>query len=609
MILRTVGSVLLFISNWAFCLLSANAQNPNIYRTNYWYFGSNAGILFGNPIQDLSDGVINTVEGCVSISDINGVLLFYSDGVTVWNKNHLKMAPLDHILGGNSSTVNSIVAFPHPQFPNIYILITKEHLTSELTWSVIDINLENGLGKIISQNNIVAVNQSEAQSLTENCVRNNYITLSVRTKDEVFFLFTADEDSAKLSFIKNICPYSFINSGSQTTMKFSPNNNFLARNSSNGLSIYIFNDYDYELYKIADLSSQVWGLEFSPNSKIVYLTSSNSEVSKVDLSNFNVLNNNYLVEPINGVGTDIQLGLDGKLYLAYQYELNSFQNPNSYVNPDYINNLVSLSGKMNLKLPTFPSSWFSVDKYRICYSGKCPFDNYNFFISGGLPDSVLWNFGDNTPVVWGNSVSHIYAQSGVFLAQAIVYSNNQVDTITKFVFSKDNLPQNSFVTDTIICTFEEGAKLKFPEEHFTSCPSYGPGIVNGGYVYQPGTYYVIWDNGCSAPVTDTIHVICPDYYEAVIPDIFTPNQDGVNDNFSIELKGVEELRLYVYNRWGAKVFSTYITGLSGISQGINLWDGTFNGTPCTDGVYFYVADFVLTGGNTQSQKGTITLTR
>jgi gliding motility-associated-like protein len=216
--------------------------------------------------------------------------------------------------------------------------------------------------------------------------------------------------------------------------------------------------------------------------------------------------------------------------------------------------------------------------------------------------------GESGAVISGNSVNYQYVSPGFKEVTATVFSQNAIYTVSKFLFVKEAFNEG-YVTDTIICNFPDTVLLPFAENHKYSCASFGPGIINGGYVYQPGTYYVTWDNGCSAPVTDTIHVICPDYYEAVIPDIFTPNQDGVNDNFSIELKGVEELRLYIYNRWGVKVFSTSITGLSGISQGINLWDGTYNGTPCTDGVYFYVADFVLSEGNTQSQKGTITLTR
>tara|TARA_R110000823_G_scaffold38579_3_gene103829 strand:- start:353 stop:628 length:276 start_codon:yes stop_codon:yes gene_type:complete len=54
-----------------------------------WYFGENAGLDFntGAPVT-LLDGALSTREGCATISDNNVSLLFYTDGITVWNRNH-----------------------------------------------------------------------------------------------------------------------------------------------------------------------------------------------------------------------------------------------------------------------------------------------------------------------------------------------------------------------------------------------------------------------------------------------------------------------------------------------------------------------------------------
>ena len=59
---------------------------------NIWYFGWNAGLDFnsGAPVA-LTDGQLFTLEGCASISDMNGDLLFYTDGMVVYNKNHVLM--------------------------------------------------------------------------------------------------------------------------------------------------------------------------------------------------------------------------------------------------------------------------------------------------------------------------------------------------------------------------------------------------------------------------------------------------------------------------------------------------------------------------------------
>ena len=53
-------------------------------EANTWYFGRNAGVDFNtSPPTALTDGTLNTLEGCSSFADSNGNVLFYSDGITV----------------------------------------------------------------------------------------------------------------------------------------------------------------------------------------------------------------------------------------------------------------------------------------------------------------------------------------------------------------------------------------------------------------------------------------------------------------------------------------------------------------------------------------------
>lgn len=67
--------------------------------------------------------------------------------------------------------------------------------------------------------------------------------------------------------------------------------------------------------------------------------------------------------------------------------------------------------------------------------------------------------------------------------------------------------------------------------------------------------------------------------ELSIPNVFTPNQDGTNDLYMVNGKGITEYNIVIVNRWGNVVFeSNDIT---------DSWDGTSNGKPCVEGVYFY----------------------
>ncbi len=59
-------------------------------ETSNWYFGNNAGIRFNNDgsITPVTDGQLDTFEGCATISDPSGDLLFYTDGINVYDRNH-----------------------------------------------------------------------------------------------------------------------------------------------------------------------------------------------------------------------------------------------------------------------------------------------------------------------------------------------------------------------------------------------------------------------------------------------------------------------------------------------------------------------------------------
>ncbi|MBI3510792.1 MAG: gliding motility-associated C-terminal domain-containing protein [Bacteroidetes bacterium] len=74
-------------------------------------------------------------------------------------------------------------------------------------------------------------------------------------------------------------------------------------------------------------------------------------------------------------------------------------------------------------------------------------------------------------------------------------------------------------------------------------------------------------------------VIC-DASTVIIPNIFTPNGDGVNDSLVINSKC--EIKLTIYDRWGMKLYSTSGEHVS--------WDGKYKNSPVTDGVYYYIAE-------------------
>lgn len=132
------------------------------------------------------------------------------------------------------------------------------------------------------------------------------------------------------------------------------------------------------------------------------------------------------------------------------------------------------------------------------------------------------------------------------------------------------------------------------------------GSVNPANILNPvvapaetTTYYftVTSKDGCTAYDSVTVHVT-----NAVLPNAFSPNGDGLNDIFKLEPKD-ERVHLKdfsVYNRYGQRVFFT-----RDITEG---WDGYYNGKIADLDTYFYLVRYII-GANTYSLKGDVTLIR
>lgn len=107
---------------------------------------------------------------------------------------------------------------------------------------------------------------------------------------------------------------------------------------------------------------------------------------------------------------------------------------------------------------------------------------------------------------------------------------------------------------------------------------------------------VLNSNGCADTIEQEVTV-----YEGIsIPNVFSPEGDGVNDNFGPITQGTfTDYSFKIFNRWGTQVFEA--------SRPQDRWDGTFNGNPSPDGTYFYL----LVAKNLKEFKleGTVTLIR
>lgn len=86
-----------------------------------------------------------------------------------------------------------------------------------------------------------------------------------------------------------------------------------------------------------------------------------------------------------------------------------------------------------------------------------------------------------------------------------------------------------------------------------------------------------------------------------IPNAFTPNQDGLNDNFSVFGEFIEFYSMKIFDRWGK-----FITELKSPTE---TWNGTHNGKACPEDVYVYFLEYKSFDGQSFTKKGSITLLR
>lgn len=84
-----------------------------------------------------------------------------------------------------------------------------------------------------------------------------------------------------------------------------------------------------------------------------------------------------------------------------------------------------------------------------------------------------------------------------------------------------------------------------------------------------------------------------------IPNAFTPNGDGINDTFSVKGEGIRNFHLYIYNRWGEKIFET--------TNPRQQWDGIYEGQPAEQGTY--VVQVYAYGLAKSARNASVTLVR
>jgi gliding motility-associated-like protein len=147
-------------------------------------------------------------------------------------------------------------------------------------------------------------------------------------------------------------------------------------------------------------------------------------------------------------------------------------------------------------------------------------------------------------------------------------------------------------------------------------------LISGNYIAQGGEKFITLGNFKDDLNTDTLRLNnlssesyyyiddvsvrpCDSVYTSsslTIPNIFTPNNDKVNDVFRIATTNISFLNCKIYDRWGGKVYE--------MVTDYDSWDGrNSTGLTCADGVYYYILKATGTDGKTYSKTGFVQLAR
>lgn len=444
-------------------------------ETAIWYFGDNAGVDFnnGSPVA-LTDGQIKTREGCTTISNSYGDLLFYTDGICVWDRNH-DIMPNGIGLLGNSSSTQSAIIVPKPKDPNIYYIFTVSEKASSngIRYSEVDLTLNGGNGDINNIKNIpLATPTAEKISAIKhsNGVDFWIVTHEWRTNNFLSFKITelGVDTNPVISSVGSI--YEGGSAAAIGYMKISPNGKRLALARWTGDSYVEIFDFENSTGGVTNpilienlffkrSLGGAYGVEFSPNSKILYVSdlngnsNSNSKVHQFDIAFQNateITNSDFLLYDGSDFIAGIQLALDGKLYLANESSgfLDVIENPNQKgVGANYLGREIFLEGRnARMGLPPFIQSFF-VD-FQI--ENTCFGDTSMFSLeTSSSVESVLWDFGDGDTSTITNP-EYIYDSPGIYNVTVTITIGAEERILEREITIYDK-PLNIDLSDFILC--------------------------------------------------------------------------------------------------------------------------------------------------------------
>lgn len=585
-------------------------------RAMVWYFGDHSGINFssGEP-EVLTDGTMIAEAGCASICDEDGNLLFYTNGNKVWNRNHQIMTNGDTLNGSQLVNQNSII-IPKPLSDSIYYLFTLNNYDTlrGLNYSLID--MEGGLGRIVDKNIQISINVLEKIAAVEHCNKKDYWVIT-HGLDNDFYSYLVTDISSVSDSVKSIVgtkPKADIG-----YLKVSPsgNNIVLPVNNEDVLAeIFTFDnrtgiiDQPIKIYS-KHSHTYSYGIEFSPDGNMLYVGTGGSsyDIWQYDLRKGNEETlNNEAIHIASGNNYAMQLAPNGKIYIASENRpfLNSINKPNQIGNScEYEMEAVKFDqSSSTMGLPNFVQSWLyqpSFDVKNTCYLDTTIFT----FSQDQSVDSLNWEITDlsNSTVVnyTGNNILEVFQDTGKYNVDLKIFHCGNVEAVNMnteiFPYPISNLIPDTSICNNCSLTLDAGPDF---DSYLWSTGSRS----RFSTIYNTGVYSVeIGKDGCYSKDSIAIISIMP---VIMFPNAFTPNGDGINDEFKAVISdNIINYSIWIQSRNGELVYSS-----NNVFEG---WNGKHNGKLGYCETYVWTSQYSYYNENgklkNESEGGLVTILR
>jgi gliding motility-associated-like protein len=548
------------------------AQN----EVSKWYLGNYAALDFStNPPTSLANGAMATWEGCSSIAGPAGNLLFYTNGVKVWNQSHLVMANGAGLYGDNSSSQSALIV-KQPGSSTIYFVFTTDGFG--LSYSVVDMSLAAGMGSVTIKN--VPVNSSSTERLcgARHCNSTDVWIISHDNGSNEFLANLVTATGVNTTAIVSPVGSNLYGTNTIGCMKVSPNGKKLgtALFASNAFELF---DFDAATGVVSNslslpVSSPAYGCEFSPDGTKFYgtLWASTSVINRLYQWDLCSGSNPAIVASgtsFNATHTgQLQLAPDGKIYQARAIHKNLkltpelsievmtgesmlgvIHNPNAsafLVNFNNTGQTVSPALSM-FGLPNFVSGFYKTPVAQFTYntnpSASCvkafftapPLVNATCSATSYTVSNVKWLFGDPASGPANSSVllnpDHSYPSIGTYQVRLILYNacGGVIDTLKQEVMIGSALANNT--ADFSICA---GQSLTLTAADAAPSYSWSTGASGNSVVVTPSTnttYSLGYTDvfGCQHESVHTITVNS-------IPTLTVSSKDTICEGGAVALK-------------------------------------------------------------------------